>query len=234
MVIKQISFDFWNTLFRANPAYGEARNKYLTESSFNCNGLSSEEVYAAYKRVDARIDWVTDRTGYSYAPIQLYGMVAYELGCQRLHEKHFLEMGKSFAYLFKALPPTIYSPDTVHALKELSSLGYQLSIGSNTGFIPGAVIRDVCLPMLEVDFNFGIYSDEIIYAKPHAGFYSEIHTKACGKITRLTRKQILHVGDNFLTDLAGAYKAGFGALLINNGKSTINDVMTHVSHAQPV
>ncbi|QMW05341.1 HAD family hydrolase [Spirosoma foliorum] len=232
MAIKQISFDFWNTLFRANPAYGEARNKYLAESKFNLNGLSASEVHDAYKSVDWRIDWLIDRTGYSYAPVQLYGMVAYELGYHQATSGDLLSMGEAFAELFQKHPPTLYSPDTLHVLKELSGLSYGISIGSNTGFIPGSLLRNVCLEPLDIEFNFMVFSDEIHYAKPHAGFFGEVYGKADNvfRFRGINRKQILHIGDNLITDVAGPMAAGLDAFLINDGTFTISDLMTKISH----
>lgn len=224
MVIRQISFDFWNTLFRANPAYAEARNKYLTESPFNVKRMEPEEVYDAYKRVDNVIDWLTERQGFTYRPIQLYAMICYELQCDVRSNRDLRPMAEAFYSLFAAHPPSLYDDDTLPVLRELRARGYGLNIASNTGFITGAVLRKVAISVLPVDFTFGIYSDELPYAKPHRLFFDEVVNWCSG----LSPHEVLHVGDNAKTDYLGAIQAGLEALLINTSTLTIKDVLTTV------
>jgi putative hydrolase of the HAD superfamily len=122
--------------------------------------------------------------------------------------------------LFLQHLPAFLNQDIINILRILKADGFILSIGSNTGFIEGDILRKLLQKFSIADyFSFMIFSDEINMSKPSAGFYQHVWEK-----THLQKHEILHVGDNPVNDYRGALEFGFNALLITNQNFSIDDI----------
>ncbi len=219
--ISHVSLDFWGTVAIANPDYAKRRKEIL--SKYSKTILSSGEphvhtpdyCHTAYTTVKKLIDNNT-RRGTHYSTDECFTILA-----------DWLEMDNPFHYImtlmkgelweaFHENPPTIL-PEIVEQLKRLKDKNITISIGSNTNFIPGHVIRDAVLDKLNV-FDFFVFSDELGYSKPNSDFFSIIYHKAYSMDGRydVLKQNVVHIGDSLDFDHRGASEYGFNALHIQN------------------
>ena len=124
--------------------------------------------------------------------------------------------------LFLEFPPHFLNDRIPEMLNELKTSGFTLSLGSNTGFAEGVVLRKLFekLDILKY-FSFLVFSDEIKISKPSAKFFQCILDN-----TTLSKSEILHVGDNPIADYKGATDFGFQSLLITNQNYSIDEIRT--------
>lgn len=97
-----------------------------------------------------------------------------------------------------------------YTLEILEGLDTKIGLISNTGRTPGKVLRPVLktLRILEF-FDTTVFSNEVGWLKPHP----EIFCKASQDLG-VPLNEILHVGDDRVTDEEGARTAGMHTLLI--------------------
>ena len=188
MTIKHISFDVWNTLITANPAYAEARTRVIS----NVAEVSLDNAALAYKHAKDFLDSQAERgmCGDSNDAWYTLGEV---LRCNKFQaesmkffaEMEFLHHRPTFdAYLAREL--TLLSHD------------YALSIKSNTNFISGKVLAKAC-EFEDLDcFDFMHFSDAFRLCKPDVLFFAQ--TLLSQEDNDLCPDEILHVGDNLICD----------------------------------
>lgn len=217
MKVKHISFDFWNTLAIANPNFAAERKIILGAWAVR----DSPYVDDIYKRVKKEIDAQVAVCN-KYSPERSFLALQNALGVpddrRTLH--HFTELQARIWKSFYENPPT-FNIDTLIELDRLKEAGYSLSIGSNTNFIPGRVIREALRAKskfdptyLDIDlFDFTMFSDEEFYVKPDESFFWRIRSMAPSGVWT---QDILHIGDSQTFDYDPAIKFGFHAHLINN------------------
>lgn len=197
MVIKHVSFDVWNTLISANPDFAKARTDFLS-AYLQVPATKVNEVYRKLK------DW-SDRRAESHGESQssesLYKALLFNLDRQDMDWKP-VQLGLELA--FANHPPT-FLPETRQVLKAIQDKGLTLSIGSNTNFIRGAVLRDVVLDGLGVDWDYWVFSDEQNVSKPHERFWRTVWGYADENAH--WPSEVLHVGDNLICD-GGCQKYG--------------------------
>jgi FMN phosphatase YigB (HAD superfamily) len=216
--VKHISFDFWNTLGIANPEYARERSRILAAFTLSLNendgweGHSIRYCAQAYQAVKEEIDADTLNFGH----IGLDGSFDFLIKWLEITPLHH-EVQELKADLWKAFyenPPFILD-DVLAKLREIKESGITLSIGSNTNFIPGKVIRESVLDKLDL-FDFYIFSDELGESKPSASFFSDIHKTAVYVHKGISPDSIVHVGDSKRFDYEPALKFGLKAGLVNN------------------
>lgn len=94
-------------------------------------------------------------------------------------------------------------------LDNLRAAGHLLVLASNTLTCPGAVTRRILDGNdLTRRFDRLFFSDELGVAKPHPGFFAAI--------TADVSDRVLHVGDDWRTDVCGATAAGWDAIWLNS------------------
>lgn len=221
--VKHISLDFWNTLGTANPEYSEERRFILSDftsmiretldSDGSFDGHSVRYCAQAYKEVKKMID-ADVLLGKRYSIDKCFDTLIDWLEVHPLHH----ELTKLKADLWEAFykhPPTILH-ETIEQLQRLKVKGYTLSIGSNTNFIPGKVIREAVLDRLDL-FDFFIFSDEIGVAKPNTEFFLRVN-KATFKLRAIVGQSVLHIGDSKDFDYKPAKAFGLQAAHIDSPK----------------
>lgn len=217
------SFDLWNTLVKGNPIFAEERLNFFFKNH-NPNRLSEPEVRSIVFDVRKMCDSIDSITGYSIDSLEVISIILWKLGSQKsdpLLVRDYIER------LFLGNPPTIYSKDTIPTLERLKSQGSNLSILSNTSFIRGVVMSGFLknTPLSKL-MSFELYSDMWNMAKPNPQFYKKMYSAAYSNSIPLQKKtEILHVGDNEVTDFKGAKLFGVNALLINSNNKTIIDLL---------
>ena len=113
------------------------------------------------------------------------------------------------AYATPVLTHTpLVAPGAVEAVRVLAARGLTLAIISNTGRTPGTVLRRLLVGAGVLDaFRVLSFSDEVGLRKPDAGIFRRTLAEAgCAP------EAALHVGDDPVSDVAGARGAGLRAV----------------------
>lgn len=213
---KHASFDVWNTLITPNPEYAAARNALLAYSF----AISSEQAKFTYTHVKKFADGLSEMNGMQTPSDDLY-----ELLCKHIRINAptavSLNLRDDFHKLFAEHPPT-FDPNLVDALKQLHADGVTISLGSNTNFIAGRIMREVVFKELDIPFSFMMFSDEEWYAKPHPNFFGVMLEKVEELHPTINSKQIAHIGDSQRADVYGATNARMQGLLVDSPADTLD------------
>jgi putative hydrolase of the HAD superfamily len=223
------SFDLWLTLIKSNPEFKIQRAKVF-HRDFNASNKSIDEVTKVFRQVDLMCNAVNENTGKNIDSEEMYLMVINLINDNRLNIrdvdtcKLYLDME---ALLFNYLP-VLYSPVTIEVLDHLKNKsGSTFSLLSNTGFIKGVTLKKV-LSELKIDqyFDFQLYSDEAGMSKPNPAFFELMlqNIKRVNHPKQINLNNIIHVGDNPVTDIEGANAAGIKSMLINSNNEDITSL----------
>jgi putative hydrolase of the HAD superfamily len=223
------SFDLWLTLIKSNPEFKIQRAKVF-HRDFNASNKSIDEVTKVFRQVDLMCNAVNENTGKNIDSEEMYLMVINLINDNRLNIrdvdtcKLYLDME---ALLFNYLP-VLYSPVTIEVLDHLKNKsGGTFSLLSNTGFIKGVTLKKV-LSKLKINeyFDFQLYSDEAGMSKPNPAFFELMlqNIKRVNHPKQINLNNIIHVGDNPVTDIEGANAAGIKSMLINSSNQDITSL----------
>jgi putative hydrolase of the HAD superfamily len=226
---KHYSFDLWLTLIRSNPDFKSKRSDYFHER-FNTKGKPLEDVAACFRRIDLMCNAVNERSGKNIDADEMYLMVIDQInhGALPLDTVDIDElMDDMEALLFQNLP-RLYCDQTAKVLDSIcSDDNCSISLLSNTGFIPGRVMRKVLHELgIGERFGFQMYSDEVGLSKPNEAFF-RLLLETLRTHRHCSPEEILHVGDNPKADLFGAKQAGIQGLLIHSNQVPITHVLQH-------
>lgn len=223
------SFDLWLTLIKSNPGFKIQRTKTF-HRDFNPSNKSIDEVAKVFRQVDLMCNAVNENTGKNIDSDEMYLMVISLINDNRLNIKD-IDTGKLYkdmeTLLFNYLPVP-YSPVTIEVLDHLKNKsGGTFSLLSNTGFIKGVTLKKV-LSELKIDqyFDFQLYSDEAGMSKPNPAFFELMlqNIKRVNHPKQINLNNIIHVGDNPVTDAEGANAAGIKSMLINSNNQDITSL----------
>lgn len=208
-MIKHVSFDVWNTLITPNPAYAEARTKFLALAL----NMDPAHVKLCYTKIKAIADGDAEKNGIAFKTDELFQLLYRSIGVfvsPGLHR----EIRATTEQLFKSCPPVL--GEGVRELMDwLHERGITTSIGSNSNFISGTVMRPFLEEQLGRPFLTAVFSDLIGSAKPHPEFFDAVAFKVnVFRDPPIDRNEILHVGDSTICDITGAQRAGIHSLLI--------------------
>lgn len=219
--ITHLSFDVWGTLVSVNPDTKVHRTKFLA----NHFGVPPEEAHATYSALKASFDDVeNNRSKYCKSTDDCYRLLVRKL---RRNEPDFIDQEAAyvrsvFEEIFRKAPPHI-SFELIGTLRTLHARRrFTMSLGSNSNFIAGNVMRDYLYGMVGSDvFAFAVHSDEELVAKPHWRFFGAIKREAEAICKVHDKRRILHIGDNKECDLEGAEEADLQAKIVKNPEETL-------------
>lgn len=203
---KAISFDLWNTLIVSNPTFKTARLTLYSDFL----GVSDTALAPVLLYLDKELDKKAEKTG-----LQTNFEERIQLLVQKMNLSLALPAGKLqelYALqeqLFLTCLPYPSEQQVGKLLNQLKQTGMLLFLVSNTGFIVGKTLR-LAMERLEIGTQWDkmLFSDEIGYSKPDKRIFAPLQ-----QIEGLQSHEILHIGDNFITDYQGARKNGFSARL---------------------
>lgn len=214
-----LSFDVWGTIVSVNPETKALRTNFLADHF----RVDPEEAHSMYSSLKASFDDVENNRGfYCKETDECYKLLVRKF---RGSKSDFVDQEAAyvrsvFEAIFRKTPPHIAIEligglRTLHARRQ-----YTMSLGSNSNFIAGPLMRDYLYAMIGPDvFSFAIHSDEIGWAKPHYRFFDAIKTEA-QSICHVQPNRILHIGDNKECDLEGAQEADLQARIVKNPAET--------------
>lgn len=217
--IKAVSFDLWGTLIHESPFQMRATDylrisrmqKVLANAGYP---IGAETLRRAYHDTWRRCEaiWASNKD------IPIHEQVMLLLGLVRSEWPRELDE-QAIGYLEAAyVEPIFVAPPALDSaahsiLSELKAAGIRLGLVCNTGRTPGWALRKL-LRAFDVAHHFTamLFSNEEGIRKPSP----EIFSRLLDRLGGLLPHQVVHVGDDPLTDVKGAVAAGLGAILIDS------------------
>jgi putative hydrolase of the HAD superfamily len=219
---RHISFDLWLTLIKSNPQFKNKRDLLFKE--YFAIDKSIEDISAVIRKYDILTNTINEKVGRNFDTYEIYylmlealdvdidAITTKELGAFYNHTEDLLEEHK----------PILLSDTIPEMLSSLKQEGITLNILSNTAFIKGSSLRKIMSHYGIGDlFSFQAYSDETGFSKPGIGMYNYAYENIL-KIGDIQKNEVLHVGDNPVSDYNGAMNFGFNAYLITNNHNEPN------------
>jgi putative hydrolase of the HAD superfamily len=228
MALVHYSFDLWFTLIKSNPSFKIKRVEYFFEN-FNFKKIPIEKIKFIFRQVDLMCNTINQRTGGNLTSDEMYLMVLYLINEDEdlIYKVDLQEIQKQMEKLFFLYSPTLFDENTYNVLDVLKRREKTLSILSNTAFIKGNALRSL-LGVLKIEhfFNFQIYSDEIGVSKPNKDIFLLMHENI-NKIWNqsVPFDNIVHIGDNKISDSNGASQYGISTFLLNTNENNILGVL---------
>jgi putative hydrolase of the HAD superfamily len=227
--IKHFSFDLWLTLIKSNPNFKKERCKFF-HKNFNTLNKPLEEVENVFRVIDIKCNRINEITGKNIDSEELYLMVIHDLNnnLNTFPSINLEEINLEMENLVSSYPPIIFCDSTFEVLKSIKqNKDVTLSILSNTGFIKGKTIKKY-LDYLDLSqfFSFQIYSDEVGFSKPSIEIFNELLLNIYNfRSEILDKKEIMHVGDNYVADICGASSIGINSFQINSNNNSIKNIL---------
>jgi putative hydrolase of the HAD superfamily len=213
---KHISFDLWLTLIKSNPEFKIKRN-LLFKDFFEIN-KPIEEVSSIIRKYDLLTNAINEKVGKNFDTFEIYLLIldALDIDINSIATEQLSTFYLLAEELFFKYKPQLLNEKIPTLLNDLKQEGKTINILSNTAFIKGSSLREILKHYELFDcFSFQIYSDEVGFSKPNQEIY-RLAFDEIKKIKPLTKQEIIHVGDNIISDYNGAKSFGFAAHLIIN------------------
>lgn len=213
---KHISFDLWLTLIKSNPAYKPKRNELFRD--FFAIDKSSEEVAAVIRKFDILTNGINEKVMRNFDTYEIYCLMLDALGVD-LNSYDYQKLEEFYNHseeLMMNYKPLLLDDNIPSFLKHLHDSGKTMNILSNTAFIKGKSLRKIIAHyQLQDYFAFQVYSDEVGFSKPAEQIY-EYAYQNIQQLRNIEKHEVLHVGDNKVSDYNGALAYGFNAYLLTH------------------
>lgn len=213
---KHISFDLWLTLIKSNPDYKPRRNQ-LFKSFFNIQ-KPIEEVASVIRKFDILTNTINEKVTRNLDVFEIYYLIldGLHVDIETYTRENLLEFYSLTEELLLQFKPVLLDNGLPMSLETLVKEDKTLNILSNTAFIKGKSLRKVLDHYGIGDlFSFQAYSDETGFSKPGMEMYDYAYQKI-KNLGDIKKSEVLHVGDNVVSDYNGALSYGFDAHLITN------------------
>ncbi len=205
MVLKAITFDFWNTLasdrepVRVREIAAEKMVTHIRGEGTKISSKNMQEAFAECRKLcysyqedkgidltpKEQLDWILEYFDLKPKPM--------------IWNKLFDDYTTSLL----DIPPR-FVDELGSILKELGSK-YKMAIICNTGRTPGWVIRSIVRECsLDGFFDAQIFSNEVGVAKPNPYIF-----EIAARMLNVQNNETLHIGDDIHTDVGGALGAGY-------------------------
>jgi putative hydrolase of the HAD superfamily len=234
--IKHYSFDLWQTLIKSNVSFKKARACYF-HSNFNFKNKSLKEIEHIFREIDLMSNKVNEITGGNIDNEELYLFILYQINdnLDFITDISIKQIYNDIEIILFENPPVLYSNDTIEVLEKLKIKNPDITynILSNTAFIKGHSLKIILNDLGLFDFfDFLIFSDEVGLSKPNEKIFNLLWQEI-KKIRKdsdsITLDEVVHVGDNFQSDILGARKFGYNTFQINSNEKTIKDLESYAA-----
>ena len=228
--IKHYSFDLWLTIIKSNPIFKKERAIFF-HKNYNFNNESLEFIEKVFRNVDLMCNAINEKTGGNVDSEEMYLMVIFQINNSYdcFKDLNLSELYAKIELLIFKYSPVLYDQNTIVVLDKLKqNKDVSLNILSNTAFIKGATLKKI-LDNLNISqyFDFQIYSDEVGFSKPNPKMYELLLDQISQNRQDiiLSKKQIMHIGDNEIADIQGAKTAGLETFLLNSNNKNILNIL---------
>lgn len=225
--IQHISFDLWLTLIKSNPLFKLKRAEQFYRE-YNLCKLELPEVIRRMTEVDRGCDAENERTGLKIPATAMYALVLVALGFEKekLDDQLLYKIKKDADLLFWEYPPCLLNHHVKDLLENLKNNRFGLNLASNTGFIESETLIPVLKELgLYHYFDFFIFSDQIHASKPAPLFFDALFERVKD---RLTKEEVVHIGDNYSADFVGATEYGFHAVHLDSRDYCYSDIIKKI------
>lgn len=209
-----LSFDLWLTLIRSNPEFKKKRN--LLFKDFFKIDVPIEKVSEVVRYYDVLCNNINEKTGLNLSTYEIYYLIlgALEVDLASNGIKRLSEFYNETEALFFNYKPELIFPDIKLQFEKIVTEGKSINILSNTGFIKGKSLKKLLAYYELTDFiSFQIYSDEVGFSKPNNEIFQLVFDQV-NNSKKVSKSEILHIGDNSIADYNGATNFGFDAHLL--------------------
>ncbi|MGC1122489.1 MAG: HAD family hydrolase [Candidatus Methanofastidiosia archaeon] len=199
---KAVTFDLWGTLILDSSQYERKLTRKREDLLYAALGgkTSRKDIKAAMDCARSGIEKIRETmkdvpTSEHIRLLQTFLKVNSDL------EPAYTE---AILHMLPSLNP--YSHEVLTRVKSVAKVG----LISNTGITPGRVIRKALSDLgIWSFFDVGLFSNEVGYLKPHPQIFEEASRKL-----GVSFDEMLHVGDDKVTDIEGASGVGMSTLLV--------------------
>ena len=215
-MIKAISCDFWGTLARSNPMFKIERKKSLSY-------YTDDNVDESVKKVDSYCSIIEENyTLVVFKPEHIFFLLFQILGIDPAKINYY-HLKEKIEFVFIEYPP-IFDENVFGLLKEAQSNGISVIITTNTGFMSGDVLRKIVFDK-SVVFDL-VSSNEVGANKPNHIIFTAAMQKLQRVIGDVSCGEVIHIGDNLITDKGGATRFGMRAMHVEEFKhfNSISDL----------
>lgn len=213
---RHISFDLWLTLIKSNPEFKNKRN-LLFKDYFGID-KPIEEVALAIRKFDILTNSINEKAGKNFDTFEIYYLIldALDIDIALYSSVHLAEFYSLTESLLMQHKPVLLYDYIPSLFEKLHKEGITMNILSNTAFIKGSSLRKVIAHHgLDSYFSFQAYSDETGFSKPSVNMFQFAYDEI-KKIGPVAKHEVLHIGDNKISDYNGALAFGFNAHLLIN------------------
>lgn len=229
---KHISFDLWMTLIRSDKDFKKEKAKLFC-SYFDLRQVDPDAVVKVFRETDLLVNRINETVGRNVDSLEMYMLVLDKLGIDMsgLRQGHLEEYYNLSEQLFFQYPAQPLNDEIIPLLAALKERGYTINILSNTGYIKGRTLRKLMDTHGIAEYmDFQVYSDEVSASKPSPLIFEEMYRQVMELYPGgLSKSQIVHIGDNKLTDVGGAKDFGINAFLINDQSMTLKNIEDELS-----
>ena len=210
------SFDLWLTLIRSNPEFKQKRN-LLFKDFFEINA-PIERVTEVIRYYDVLCNNINEKTGLNLSTYEIYYLIlnALDVNLSANGTEKLGEFYNETEILFFKYKPDLIFPNIKLQFEEIVGQGKSINILSNTGFIKGRSLKKL-LSYYELtdSISFQIYSDEVGFSKPNNEIFQLVFDQL-NESKKISKNEVLHIGDNSIADYDGALNFGFEAHLLKS------------------
>ena len=169
---------------------------------------------------------VNESVGFNLDNKEMYLMVLYLLNENSIDysviniDKLCDEM-ENLVFLY---PPQILNKKIIPILEILKEKNKTISLLSNTGFIKGETMEKLLeMHQIKKYFDFQVYSDQHNLSKPNKKIFEIVFNEIL-KIRKpnISKKDVMHIGDNSTSDIKGAKNYGFSFFKVSDENSFDN------------
>lgn len=210
---KHFSFDLWLTLIKSNPKFKINRNTLLRD--FFSIDSSIEKIGETVRYYDLLANRISESTGLHFDANHIYCLILDQFKITfNQSDNQLQEFQKEVDTLFFKYKPVLIDGHIKDLFKKIINQNKTISLLSNTAFITGESLRKLLMDYELSDyFMFQLYSDEIGISKPNHSVFDLVFNKV-NDHCRVTKSEVVHIGDNKFADYLGAKNYGFQAILI--------------------
>lgn len=224
-MIKAITFDFWNTLYKgpANRRVYEKRMSDVREVLKHQGFVFDfKEVGRAFQMAWEKAAFMQRAYGEDPTPRGHVEFALQELAI-KIDDEFKEKLYQTYISTLLDIPPELNN-DVQETLPALFGK-YRMAVICNTGVTPGSTLRQLMKQdgILQY-FDFLVFSDEVGWAKPNVEIF-----KYTLENIHMDSQNAAHIGDDEITDVIGAKKAGLTAVWLAPDKSwTVPEADYHV------
>ncbi len=232
--VRAVSLDVWGTLLGSDPQFKPARNALLRGTFAPATDAAGFD--AAMRQADRDADDICMTRGRDVGFAERVQLTLHRLGLPQPPDAEMddvvpdlLERQRDLALAHPPRPLHARLPELVSTL----AARRPVVLTSNTGMLPGTLMRDLLRAAGFDGWCAGVFSNETGWSKPHERIFAAALAGVREHLTEPCEpRHVIHVGDHPRADVHGARSFGMCAELVApDGTSTV-ETLTRIEGAR--